>query len=59
MVKEHNSEMRESKIREMSHEELIEAVIRMFSVEAVNSEEWRGAVYLPDQLADAFRGKNQ
>lgn len=48
----------EEVIRSMSHEELIEAVLRMFNVREENAENWRGSVYLPDDLADAFRARN-
>jgi hypothetical protein len=57
MLKKHNNQMTESAIREMSHEELIQAVIRLLNVEHVEADGWRGAVYLPDELADAFRNR--
>jgi hypothetical protein len=57
MLKKHNNQMTESAIREMSHEELIQAVIRLLNVRHVEADDWRGAVYLPDELADAFRNR--
>ena len=56
MLKNHNDEMTEERIRAMSHDELVQAVIRMLNVEYEEAEQWRGAVCIPDKLADAFRG---
>jgi len=41
----------------MSHENLINAVLRMFRVQEIKCEQYMGAGLLPDELADAFRGK--
>jgi hypothetical protein len=57
MLKTHNSEMTEEMIRKLSHEELVQAVLRMVNVEPVNAQDWLGKVYVADQLADAFRGR--
>jgi hypothetical protein len=47
----------EDSIRNMSHENLIYAVLRMFQVREIKCEQYRGAGLLPDELADAFRGR--
>ena len=49
--------MTEEAIRKLSHEELIQAVLRMLNVESVNAKDWLGKVYVADQLADAFRDR--
>lgn len=49
--------MTEEAIRKLSHEELVQAVLRMVNVEPVNAKDWVGKVYVADQLADAFRGR--
>ena len=41
----------------MSHEELINAVLRLMNVKEVKAEDYLGAVFLPDDLADTFRGR--
>jgi len=48
----------EKDIRAMPYEDLVNAVIKMFSVQEIKCEEWRGAGLLPDDLADAFRGRS-
>lgn len=57
MLKNHNSEMTEASIRAMSHEQLIEAVIRMLNVPYENAATWHGQICVPDNLCDAFRNK--
>ena len=55
------SGLKESDIRAMSKEELQEAVIRMFACECIkfsDTDSWHGDFLLPDDLADAFRGRN-
>lgn len=47
----------EKEIRDMSHEQLVEAVIRLLKVEQVRANVFYGACLLPDSLADAFRGR--
>lgn len=47
----------EAKIRAMSHDDLIEAVLRMMKVSEIKCQDWYGAGLIPDQLADAFRGR--
>jgi hypothetical protein len=50
----------ESDIMAMSKEELQKAVIRMFSVDFTpfaEGDSWNGDFLLPDDLADAFRGR--
>lgn len=59
MLSKHNDLMTEEKIRAMSHEELIDAVIRLINVKSVDAQNYFGAVYLPDELADAFRERNR
>lgn len=49
----------EYSIRSMGKEELQDAVIRLFSVYShkfAETDSWYGEFYLPDDLADAFRG---
>lgn len=58
MLKNHNDKMTEEAIRKLSHEELVQAVLRMINVKSVNAQDWLGVVYIPDQLADAFRGRS-
>lgn len=50
--------MLENDVRTMSHEELVQAVLRLFSVPTQKCEDWNGDCYIPDELADAFRGRN-
>jgi D-ribose pyranose/furanose isomerase RbsD len=49
----------EEDIRAMSHEELIQAVLRMFArnIERAGEYEDYSNVLIPDHLADAFRGR--
>ncbi len=47
----------EDEVRAMSYDELVEAVLRMFKVYERPAENWFGPVYLPDELADAFRNR--
>lgn len=47
----------EEDIRKMSHEELIEAVLRAFKVREIRAEDYHGGALLPDELADAFRNR--
>ena len=61
MLIKHNDEMTIDKIVEMDKDSLQEAVIRMLSVKPVRFINglggYNGEVYLPDDLADAFRGR--
>jgi DNA-directed RNA polymerase delta subunit len=57
MLLNNYSNITEEKIRSMSHEELINAVLRLMNVKEVKAEDYLGAVFLPDDLADAFRGR--
>ena len=45
----------ESDIRSLSHEDLVQAVLRMTSVNSVRAEDWVGSVYPCGHPADAFR----
>ena len=47
----------EDEIRYMSHNDLIEAVLRMLSVKEESAKDWNGYILLPDELADAFRNR--
>ena len=49
------SDLSEKNIREMTHEELIQAVLRMFHVREIRCQDYMGSGLLPDELADAFR----
>lgn len=51
--------LKEEDIRAMSKKDLQEAVIRMFACECKKFAEdsWHGSFLLPDDLADAFRGR--
>ena len=51
------SEITESEIRAMSHRKLLAAVLRMMNVETVKAQDYLGSALLPDDLADAFRGR--
>jgi hypothetical protein len=47
-------------IMKMPEDELRKAVIRAFSVECRNfarDDSWLGSFLLPDEIADAFRGR--
>lgn len=47
-------------IMNMPEDELRKAVIRAFSVECRNfakNDSWMGSFLLPDEIADAFRGR--
>lgn len=46
----------ERDIRDMSKEDLQEAVIRILSVKSDTCETWHGQMYSMDKIADAFRG---
>jgi hypothetical protein len=48
------SGMGEKEIREMSHDKLVEAVVRLIKVKEIRCQHYRGAGYLPEHLADAF-----
>lgn len=48
----------EEEIRNMSHEELVEAVLRLLKVKDVQCENHYGSALLSDNLADAFRNRN-
>ena len=50
-------ELTEEVIRLMPLEELQNAVIRMLNVKCKSSEDYCGFVLAPDELADAFRGR--
>lgn len=47
----------EEDIRKLSHEELIQAVLRTFKVPKIQCQNWFGDGLLPDELADAFRNR--
>lgn len=49
------SGLSEKDIREMPHDKLVEAVIRLVKVQEIRCQNYRGAGYLPEDLADAFR----
>lgn len=49
--------LKEEDIRKLSHEELIQAVLRMFKVPNIACQNWLGEGLLPDELADAFRNR--
>lgn len=45
---------------EMTKEELQEAILRVFSLECyqfAKTDSWMGTFLLPDDIADAFRGR--
>jgi hypothetical protein len=47
----------EKEIREMTHEQLIQAVIRMLSLAEINAVEIYGKCIPIDNVADAFRNR--
>lgn len=52
--------LHDTDIRAMSHEQLVEAVLRLTHVHEHcfdKSSSWSGFFLLPDDLADAFRGR--
>lgn len=49
--------LKEEDIRKLSHEELIQAVLRTFSCRTINCQDWFGTAYGLDDIADAFRGR--
>jgi hypothetical protein len=51
------SEITEEEIRAMPHDKLVEAILRLMKVDMVLAQNHRGAALLPDDLADAFRGR--
>lgn len=51
------SGLTEEEIKRMSHDELVEAVLRLMKVRSVDSQGWFGNVLINDELADAFRNR--
>lgn len=49
--------LKEDDIRKLSHEELIQSVLRLFKVREIQCQDWYGSGLLPDELADAFRNR--
>jgi hypothetical protein len=50
----------EEDILQMTKEELQEAILRVFSIEFeqfAKTDSWMGCFLLPDDIADAFRGR--
>ena len=49
--------LKEEDVRKLSHEELIQAVLRLFKVREIQCQDWIGTGLLADELADAFRNR--
>jgi len=49
------SGLSEKEIRAMPHDKLVEAVVRLIKVQEIRCQHYRGAGYLPEDFADAFR----
>ena len=47
----------ECEIRTMSHEQLVQMVLRVVNMEAKECSEWRGSCLLMDDVADELRGR--
>ena len=58
MLLNNYDQITEEHIRALTHEELIQAVLRLLRTEEIQCEDWLGPGLIPDHLADAFRDRN-